>query len=90
VDGLSGWLSDRRRFAAFLLAGLGMGHGYAILAAMSKPSSTKTDQADAAPPPVKPSAPSKPTSTPEETGGRGGLDPTRYGDWEINGRCVDF
>lgn len=25
-----------------------------------------------------------------EVGGRGGLDPTRYGDWEINGRCVDF
>lgn len=26
----------------------------------------------------------------KEVGGRGGLDPTRYGDWEINGRCVDF
>ncbi len=25
-----------------------------------------------------------------EMGGRGGLDPTRYGDWEIGGRCVDF
>jgi hypothetical protein len=25
-----------------------------------------------------------------EHGGRGGLDPTRYGDWEKNGRCVDF
>jgi hypothetical protein len=25
-----------------------------------------------------------------EIGGRGGPDPTRYGDWEINGRCVDF
>ena len=19
-----------------------------------------------------------------------GLDPTRYGDWEMNGRCIDF
>ncbi|PPR11195.1 MAG: hypothetical protein CFH41_01296 [Alphaproteobacteria bacterium MarineAlpha11_Bin1] len=28
--------------------------------------------------------------TPTEIGGRGGADPTRYGDWEINGRCVDF
>ena len=27
---------------------------------------------------------------PEEVGGRGGLDPTRYGDWEKNGRCIDF
>lgn len=26
----------------------------------------------------------------EEHGGRGGLDPTRYGDWEKNGRCIDF
>jgi hypothetical protein len=27
---------------------------------------------------------------PKEVGGRGGLEPTRYGDWEKNGRCVDF
>ena len=40
---------------------------------------------------------SKPDNTPVETpkspkeiGGRGGLDPTRYGDWEKAGRCVDF
>jgi hypothetical protein len=26
----------------------------------------------------------------EEVGGRGGLDPTRYGDWEKAGRCIDF
>jgi len=25
-----------------------------------------------------------------ETGGRGGLDPTRYGDWEVNGLASDF
>ena len=25
-----------------------------------------------------------------ELGGRGGLDPTRFGDWEKNGRCIDF
>ncbi|MBN8717372.1 MAG: DUF1674 domain-containing protein [Thermomonas sp.] len=25
-----------------------------------------------------------------EIGGRGGPDPTRYGDWEKNGRCIDF
>jgi hypothetical protein len=28
--------------------------------------------------------------TPREIGGRKGLDPTRYGDWEKNGRCIDF
>ena len=27
---------------------------------------------------------------PKEIGGRGGLDPTRYGDWEKAGRCIDF
>ncbi|HQY55704.1 MAG: DUF1674 domain-containing protein [Dokdonella sp.] len=27
---------------------------------------------------------------PVEIGGRGGLDPTRFGDWEKNGRCIDF
>ena len=25
-----------------------------------------------------------------EIGGRGGLDPARYGDWEIDGRATDF
>ena len=28
--------------------------------------------------------------TPEEFGGRGGADPARFGDWEINGRAIDF
>jgi hypothetical protein len=27
---------------------------------------------------------------PKEMGGRDGLDPTRYGDWEINGLTSDF
>lgn len=26
----------------------------------------------------------------EEVGGRAGPEPTRYGDWEKNGRCIDF
>lgn len=26
----------------------------------------------------------------EEIGGLKGPEPTRYGDWEKNGRCVDF
>ncbi|MGB5511576.1 MAG: DUF1674 domain-containing protein [Woeseiaceae bacterium] len=26
----------------------------------------------------------------KEIGGRGGLEPTRYGDWEKGGRCIDF
>jgi hypothetical protein len=31
----------------------------------------------------------KPTA-PLEIGGRPGPDPTRYGDWEKDGRCIDF
>lgn len=27
---------------------------------------------------------------PPEVGGRSGPEPTRYGDWEKNGRCIDF
>ena len=26
----------------------------------------------------------------KEVGGPRGLEPTRYGDWERNGRCIDF
>jgi hypothetical protein len=31
-----------------------------------------------------------PEDMPKEIGGRKGPDPTRYGDWEKNGRCIDF
>ena len=27
---------------------------------------------------------------PKEIGGRGGKDPARFGDWEIDGRAIDF
>lgn len=30
------------------------------------------------------------SKTKKEIGGRGGLDPSRYGDWEKDGRCIDF
>jgi hypothetical protein len=32
----------------------------------------------------------KPTGRPKEIGGPSGPEPTRYGDWERNGICVDF
>tara|TARA_Y100000389_G_scaffold204709_1_gene259114 strand:- start:9280 stop:9528 length:249 start_codon:yes stop_codon:yes gene_type:complete len=34
--------------------------------------------------------PPKQQKPPKEIGGRNGLDPTRYGDWEKAGRCIDF
>jgi Protein of unknown function (DUF1674) len=30
------------------------------------------------------------SGTPVEVGGPGGPEPTRYGDWERKGRCIDF
>ncbi len=30
------------------------------------------------------------TERPKEIGGPSGPEPTRYGDWEIKGRCIDF
>jgi hypothetical protein len=52
------------------------------LAGDAVPAPTATDAAGAA---KQGKAP-----VPLEHGGRGGLDPTRYGDWEKNGRCIDF
>jgi hypothetical protein len=31
-----------------------------------------------------------PVAQPREIGGPPGPEPTRYGDWEYNGRCTDF
>lgn len=42
----------------------------------------------AAPEPRREPPAAKPA--PAEIGGRAGPDPTRYGDWEKNGRCIDF
>jgi hypothetical protein len=30
------------------------------------------------------------SARPPEIGGREGPEPTRYGDWELRGRCIDF
>ncbi len=35
-------------------------------------------------------APKPPAKRPREIGGPSGLEPTRYGDWERNGRVSDF
>ena len=46
-----------------------------------KPSDVAEAEADRTPTPPRAAV---------EIGGRKGLDPTRYGDWEKNGRCIDF
>lgn len=41
--------------------------------------------------PSTPAVGKMPTETrPKEIGGRNGPEPTRFGDWERNGRCIDF
>jgi len=44
------------------------------------------DKSPEAKPEEKPPAP----ELPKEIGGQKGPEPTRYGDWEKNGRCTDF
>ena len=34
--------------------------------------------------------PEQPPPKPREIGGPKGPEPTRYGDWEVGGRCTDF
>ncbi|MGH7089628.1 MAG: DUF1674 domain-containing protein [Stellaceae bacterium] len=50
--------------------------------AATRPAAKKSE---AAPKPA-----SKPAGAPREIGGPKGPEPTRYGDWEQNGRCTDF
>jgi hypothetical protein len=38
----------------------------------------------------EPAKPLPPKELPKEIGGQKGPEPTRYGDWEKNGRCTDF
>ncbi len=49
------------------------------------------EPAQAPVPSTEPATPPAPEPVPAvEIGGRGGPEPTRYGDWEKNGRCIDF
>ena len=43
----------------------------------------------AAGPAEQPATPARP-ALPIEIGGPKGPEPTRYGDWDVNGRCTDF
>ena len=45
---------------------------------------------DSAPASEAAALPQPPPPIPREIGGRGGPEPTRYGDWEKAGRCIDF
>jgi hypothetical protein len=47
------------------------------------PSETASRESEDKPPREKP-------PRPKEIGGPKGPEPTRYGDWQYNGRCTDF
>lgn len=58
-----------------------------------EPSGSPEHPAPAAKTPTVPAAPpdrAQPVGQPREIGGPAGPEPTRYGDWERNGRCTDF
>ncbi|WP_206202928.1 DUF1674 domain-containing protein [Thioalkalivibrio sp. XN8] len=55
--------------------------------AKDNPGNPETEAADAVARAV-PETAAKPR--PKEIGGREGPEPVRYGDWEKNGRCIDF
>ena len=48
------------------------------------------DPAPEAEPTPRAPKPQPPAAKPTEHGGPSGPEPTRYGDWERNGRCSDF
>jgi len=52
---------------------------------------TPSSHADApSPPPPQATAGAPQPARAREVGGRDGPEPTRFGDWEKDGRCIDF
>lgn len=54
------------------------------------PEPTETPTAAQPAPPVPQGQPAPAAQPPGEIGGPKGPEPTRFGDWERNGRCSDF
>ncbi|UYN94935.1 MAG: DUF1674 domain-containing protein [Enhydrobacter sp.] len=56
-----------------------------------KPTSSEPADGGATPPAAKPAFPKPaPSERVEEIGGPPGPEPTRYGDWQFNGKVTDF
>jgi hypothetical protein len=55
-----------------------------------KPRPASVEPLKEAPPAAAKPAGEKPADKPRELGGPSGPEPTRYGDWERKGICVDF
>lgn len=57
---------------------------------MSEPRETAAPVAAPAMPAASPKTEENDQPAPEEVGGPKGPEPTRFGDWERKGRCIDF
>jgi len=57
---------------------------------MNKPVSSPPPVAASLTQPLAGQPPAPVAQPPGELGGQTGPEPTRYGDWEKNGRCTDF
>ena len=55
-----------------------------------KPDTPEAPPAENRPDPAAAKAAEKVAEKVEEIGGPKGPDPTRFGDWSVNGRCIDF
>jgi hypothetical protein len=71
-----------------------MGAGINIAGMESGSIESVGDHPDPAGVPASPESKPEPAApapeVPVEVGGRDGPEPTRFGDWEKNGRCIDF
>jgi len=70
------------------LSGMSMPAGESPLPHASVPATHAPAPPSAAAAP--PAAAAAALPRPRELGGRAGPEPTRFGDWEKNGRCIDF
>jgi hypothetical protein len=72
----------------FVLNGMGAGLNIADMESGPQMIGESPVPAPAADDPSEPRTAATPP--PVEIGGRDGPEPTRFGDWEKNGRCIDF
>jgi hypothetical protein len=60
-------------------------------AASDQKAAAASEQGASAAPAQQPAAvPTQQAAAAREVGGRDGPEPTRFGDWELRGRCIDF
>jgi len=80
----------------FVCARISYGRSVAILAEFRAVPNAPSDVVPPSKPEVlaalqaRPVALAAPIAAPAELGGPKGPEPTRFGDWERNGRCIDF